>query len=476
MKSKELSRLSPASYRPIALLPVLSKIVERTVQTQLQDYLEKNALLNSNGHAYRKDLSTSTAIMQLTERLYEATDSNLISQMLALDQSAAFDCVSHPILVQKLRLYGCDEDTITWMQSYLGHRTQYTTIGRHKSNMVAVDRGVPQGSILGPLLYLLFTNEITEVIKDQNCPDTSHSNNTELFGQNCNQCGEIIIYADDITYLIANKHRASNQDKINVNLEKLNIFLNDNELKLNIGKTHLLELMIKQKRGRINGNPPQIEVTTDSGERKIIHDKKELRILGVNFQHNLGWKAHMETGLKATLPATRKTFGSIKQLGKMLPTDSKKLLAEGLLMSKIIYAISQWGGAGPTMLTTAQRLQNKIARWITGSSRRIRNSTLLETLGWFSIQETEKIHSLTQLWKILNKTKPANIWNKIETNTEMEIKTQPTRLQFTNNSFLKRTTLVWNTLPSETRKLKSLPTFKVHLKKWIKSKRNMNPD
>ena len=173
-------------------------------------------------------------------------------------------------------------------------------------------------------------------------------------------------------------------------LDKLRIFLNDNELMLNVGKTHLLELMIKQKRGRLHGQSPQIKVTTEIGERKIIIDKKELRILGVNFQHNLGWKAHMETGVKATLPAIRKIFGNIKYLSKMLPHESRKLLVEGLLMSKLIYAISQWGGAGPTMIKTAQRMQNKLARWTTGLSRRTRNSTLLETLNWFSIQELRK--------------------------------------------------------------------------------------
>ena len=193
--------------------------------------------------------------------------------MLALDQSAAFDCVSHPIMIEKLKLYGCNDNTTKWMQSYLGSRTQYTNIGRQDSTMVAVDRGVPQGSILGPLLYLLFTNEITEVIKDPDCKDESHKTNDRIFGQNCNQCGLIMLYADDITYHIASKHRNMNQYKINENLKKLNIFLNDNELMLNVGKTHLLEIMTKQKKGRLQGQPPTLKLPQIQERLRIFWTK-----------------------------------------------------------------------------------------------------------------------------------------------------------------------------------------------------------
>ena len=128
------------------------------------------------------------------------------------------------------------------------------------------------------------------------------------------------------------------------------------------------------------------------------------------------------------------------------------------------------------MLITAQRIQNKLARWITGMSRKTRTSTLLETLNWFSIKELEKIHSITQLWKILHKNKPEIIRQKIEMNDNFEIQLQPIRLQFTNNSFLNRTSNEWNKMPPSLRMMKSLPTFKKHLKKWIKERRTLNPD
>ena len=145
LKSTELSRMSPSSYRPISILPVLSKLVERTVQLQLLDHFENNQLFHHNGHAYRPNLSTSTALMQLSDSLYMSTDNNMISSLMAIDQSAAFDCVNHSILIRKLAKYNCHQDSLDWFSSYLGHRTQQIKIGRHVSRMTSLDRGVPQG-------------------------------------------------------------------------------------------------------------------------------------------------------------------------------------------------------------------------------------------------------------------------------------------------------------------------------------------
>ena len=179
----EHSRTYPASYCPVALLPVTSKLVEHAIQMQLQKHMEKKQLFNRNSHAYRGNLSTSTAMMQLVDRMYEATDDNLISQLMALDQSSGFDCMSLTLLLRKLKIYGCSPSTRRWIECYMSFRTQCTNVGRHNSDMVAVNKGVPQGLILGPLLYIIYTNEMSEAIKDSECIDEAHDDKSRLLGR-----------------------------------------------------------------------------------------------------------------------------------------------------------------------------------------------------------------------------------------------------------------------------------------------------
>ena len=256
LKSKELNKLLPSSYRPVAILPTVAKLIEKAAQTQLMKFLEENNLINENSHAYRKGYSTTMALLEISEDLYKAVDEKEISNIMTLDQSAAFDCVHHETLIQKLKLYNLDNAAIEWIENYLNYRTQFVSIGNASSKMYSVDRGVPQGSVLGPLLYTLYTNEMSTVIQDPDCLDPSHLRTQKLFGDQCHLCGNLTQYADDASYHIASKQRNRNQVKLSQNLDKLADFLNANQLTINQDKTHLLEVMIKQKRGRLPADPP----------------------------------------------------------------------------------------------------------------------------------------------------------------------------------------------------------------------------
>ena len=163
-------------------------------------------------------------------------------------------------------------------------------------------------------------------------------------------------------------------------------FLNDNKLAVNIKKTTLTEIMVKQKRGKIGGSLPSLEVEISPGTTKVIHNKDYTRILGANLQGNLGWNRHLETGEKALFPQTRKQLGHLKYLGKLIPKSSRLNLARGLVLSHLNYMMPLWGGAGLTYINKAQTLLNSTARWCTGLPKRTKTSTLMERTGWLSIR------------------------------------------------------------------------------------------
>ena len=255
-KGKKSNCHHPDGYRPINLLSVLSKMAEKAVQQQLKEYMDLSEQWNTNHHGYREGHSTLTTLLQMTDILYESTDLNMITAMITIDETSAFDCVPHDLLLRKMSMYNFHKDTTNWFGSYLKYRTNYVTVSGSKSTMLHNDIGVPQGSVLGPLLFTLFINEITETIKDPNCANISHLNNTKLFGLNCPLCGHLPCYADDATYLVTSNDRQHNQDKLNFNLARLKEFLNNNGLTMNEEKTTVTECMVAQKRAKCRGTPP----------------------------------------------------------------------------------------------------------------------------------------------------------------------------------------------------------------------------
>ena len=264
---------------------------------------------NTNHHAYRDGHSTLTTMLQISDILYESADTNSITTMITIDQTSAFDCVPHNSLLDKMSIYNFDRNTINWFESYLRYRTNYVSVSGHNSTMVHNDIGVPQGSVLGPLLFTLYTNKITESIKDNNCHDPSHHNNSKLFGSNCPQCGHLPCYADDSTFLYTSNNRDQIQLKIRTNFKKIKEFLNNNGLTVNGEKTTITECMVAQKRVRCKGEPPTISTSDKQGNPKQIQTSKSTRILGMNIQDNLHWNSHLEEGEKAVLPTLRKRLG-----------------------------------------------------------------------------------------------------------------------------------------------------------------------
>ena len=343
-KGKGLDRRDPASYRPISLLPIFGKIAERMLQPQIMDFMTSSLQLNQNHHSYRKGHSTTTTLLQLSDAVFEGVNMNKITTLVTVDQSSAFDVISHDTLLEKLKLYNWGTAAVNWIKSYLSSRSDYVQIGTKSSRYRSVRHGVPQGSVLGPILYVVYTNELPDLLNESTCNNAVHRQDHALFNDNCNDCGTIPTYADDSTLVITTDTRFQAQDKIVTKMEKVKTFLNNNSLTVNGTKTEILEMMVQQKLRWVRGAPPQLSVTKQDGTLKVISASNSVRLLGGNLDKSCSWKHHLSLGEKALLPSLRSKIGALAHIAGNIPMKCKLLLANGLILSKIIYLIPMWGG------------------------------------------------------------------------------------------------------------------------------------
>ena len=273
---------------------MISKLAERAVQGQILKYLEETGQISNNHHAYRMKYSTTMTLIQIMDAVADATHKNLITASISIDLSAAFDCVCHNTLRQKLQYYGLDNNTLKWIDSYLAYRSSFVAIGSAVSSIRTTKYGVPQGSVLGPLLYLIYINEMTTILEDNLCTNQVHKDSVRIFPMNCRNCGEFTVFADDGQYLTATNDRFRKQVRIEESFLKIRDYLNANGLMVNEAKTILTEFMTRQKRMRTKSIPPHLTVKEKIKDRsgqvrledKLIDGSPVCRMLGVNLLNN----------------------------------------------------------------------------------------------------------------------------------------------------------------------------------------------
>ena len=292
-----------------------------------------------------------------------------VSGAVLLDLSAAFDLVSPDILLEKLEIYGVDKSFLAWIESYLTGRYQGVWIDHTMSSCLPCDIGVPQGSNLGPLFFIIFANDLPFVL-------------------NCSMDQ----YADDSTLTATGKTVNEINDKLESNCEVVSNWMEENKLKLNADKTHILTLGTEQ-RLRLPGN--KVNVTMDGFVLQESPEQYET-LLGCCIEPNLKWHKQV-TELLSKL---KKRLAGLAHLKFILPYNLRKIVSEGLFNSVLGYCLPLFGGCDIGEIKSLQILQNKAAQIVTHSPPRSVRSQLYDQLDWLTVNQLIRYHTLLTVFRI----------------------------------------------------------------------------
>ena len=397
---KKGDKSDPKNYRPVAIVPILSKVLERVIFNQLSTYLEINNLIHPNHHAYRKNHNTTTALVQMYDGWLKALDDSLFTGICLLDMSAAFDTVNHELLLKKLKLYGLNDAAIKWIDSYLSSRFQCVAIEGCLSKIIQVNSGVPQGSILGPLLYTLFINELPEVIRGER---ESEGSSISAYHANDNGCSACC-YADDTTLSCSAKTSDELTLKLSLKYDKIATFMRDNKLKLNDEKLHLMVLDTCSSKMRYEESR-KVRIRTPG---VTIGPSKTEKLLGCWIHENLKWSEHLVDNSNSLLRQLNQRLGALQNICKLTNFKNRKIIANGLFISKI-YLI--WGGCSGQIQKTLQVVLHKTASLVSKCDWSVSTKETYKQIGWLSLRQPVFYYTVLLLYKIRKNEEPTYLHN-----------------------------------------------------------------
>ena len=431
---KQGDRTIMDNYRPISVLPTVSKVIEKAAHIQLYAFLESHHLLVTNQFGFRRGRSTPLALTQFTDEMLTNMDNGLLNGVIFLDLKKAFDTVDHTILIHKLKIMGVSGVSLAWFQSYLTSRFQRTVIGQATSCNRRVSVGVPQGSILGPLLFSIYINDLPTCLK--------HTS--------------VTLFADDTALYCSAKSSSDLQQMLNEDLASVAKWLNDHKLTLNVAKSKFMIIGSSQRLKSVGKFSLQI---CDE-----FLDKTDCyKYLGVIINETLSWGDHVDY----ISTKVNQRLGILRRIRHLLPIHTRELYVKSMILPLLDYSDIVWGDKhNKTLMAKVQLLQGKAAKLILDKAKHSSATEAINELDWLVLSERRRQHRLSFVFKCmhglidwnfnfthLRETHPYNTRHKDD------VLLPKSRCQWGQQRLTYQAIQEWNGLPVSTRNSNSLDLF-----------------
>ena len=370
------SKTDVSNYRPISLLSSFSKVYEKLMHKRVLDFLDKNNSIFENQYGFRPGRSCEHALLNAQNTILHSLDRNQISLLLLLDYSKAFDVLEHTTLLRKLEHYGIRGIALDWFRSYLCGRQQYVSINGTNSSRASIEYGVPQGSILGPLLFVIYINDL---------PNISH-------------VAKFILYADDANIIVTGTSLHEILTEVNCLVSKLVNWVNANGLALNLKKT---SYMLFSKR-RIESTSIQLRIDSTPIERKT-----EARFLGVIVDEKLTWTSH----IKAVKTKMSQYIGIMYKIKYLIPTKARLQIFQSFVQSHLNFCSLVWGFAAKSnieSLFTKQKqgiravMPGNVSYWYKNGDLPAHTKSAFKEYGILTVHGIITKNALTMMHKLKN--------------------------------------------------------------------------
>ena len=425
------------NYRPVCSLSQFSKIFEKIIYNRMINYIDKYSILTDSQYGFRANKSTESALIDFTDFIYEGLTEKSHIGAIFMDLSKAFDVMSHDVLQSKLEHYGFRGAFLSFLMSFLNNRKYFVCVNGYQSNTVIGNIGVPQGSTLGPLLFLLYINDII----------------------NCSSLLKFILFADDTTLLL----KCSNFDELNIILEteanKVIDWFSANRLIINPTKTHAMHF--SNKRGNYNLN---IKILNTK-----IEEKEVVTFLGVKIDKNLTWKQH----LHHISNKISKAIAILYKIKHSFPKHILRMIYMSLIYTYINYCNIIWGSAYECHLNPLIVLQKKAIRLINDSEFRDPSAPIFYSLKLLPISKIFHLNCLLFFYNCLFNNSSPMIKHKIlqncpthnhATRYKNQIRPPRERLEICRKSYRSQSICLWNNLDKNIKESKSLQIFRNRVK------------